>query len=254
MVPWQNIGDFNCVLDDEERSSNKGASSCFQEWTNRKGMINLGYVGAVYTWSHGVSVPNPRVAHLDRAMCDDVWRRLYRSARVKHLPHCHSDHCPLLLELEEVGAIRLGARPFRFEATWMTSPAFEDLLKKEWMRDNTLSFALRELSKLQGWNMTTIGNIFKRKKRSELRIGGEQRALARRMTGYLLSLERELKEERSLILRQVELLWLQKSRNEWWKSGDGNTKFFHTSTLIRRRRNKVEVLLNNEGRWIEDKE
>lgn len=39
-----------------------------------------------------------------------------------------------------------------------------------------------------------------------------------------------------------EASWLQKSRNEWLKSGNGNNKFFHTSTLIRRRRNMIETL------------
>lgn len=34
--------------------------------------------------------------------------------------------------------------------------------------------------------------------------------------------------------------------------GDKNTKFFYTSTLIRRRRNRVVMLQNEEGAWMED--
>lgn len=30
--PWLIIGDFNCVLNDEERSSQKGTSTSFQAW------------------------------------------------------------------------------------------------------------------------------------------------------------------------------------------------------------------------------
>lgn len=70
------------------------------------------------------------------------------------------------------------------------------MMKKEWMRDNTLPCALRDLSnKLQAWNKKTFGSIFRRKKRNGLRPGkgGVQRALARKTTGYLLSLERELR-------------------------------------------------------------
>lgn len=45
---------------------------------------------------------------------------------------------------------------------------------------------------------------------------------------------------------------MQKSRVEWLKMGDRNTKFLHTSTLIRRRMNKIEQLKNEEGEWVRD--
>lgn len=61
------------------------------------------------------------------------------------------------------------------------------------------------------------------------------------------------KERRDIFLREG-LLWLQKSHNEWLKARDSNTKYFHTSTLIRRRRNKVEALLDDNGVWVEEKE
>lgn len=43
--PWVLIGDLNCVLKDDERNSSSGASSCFVEWVERKGLIALGYSG-----------------------------------------------------------------------------------------------------------------------------------------------------------------------------------------------------------------
>lgn len=78
-----------------------------------------------------------------------------------------------------------------------------------------------------------------------------EKALALRTSTYLISLERELKEERNLILLPEELLWHQKSRNKWLKCGDGNTKFFCTSTLVRRRRNRIESMVDSEGRRVE---
>lgn len=90
-------------------------------------------------------------------------------------------------------------------------------------------------------------------KRNELRLLGVQKALARWSNSRLLRLERELKEERRNILLQEELLWLQKSRQDWLKSGDNNTTYFHTATLVRRRRNRIEALINDEGSWIQDK-
>ncbi|ONI13814.1 hypothetical protein PRUPE_4G246900 [Prunus persica] len=44
----------------------------------------------------------------------------------------------------------------------------------------------------------------------------------------------------------------QKSRLRWLQEGDRNTKFFHLTTIIRRRRNRIERLKDNEGVWVED--
>lgn len=82
-----------------------------------------------------------------------------------------------------------------------------------------------------------------------LRLEGVQGALQRHLIEGLLKLEMKLKEERKEIMLQEDLLWMQKSCNDWLKPGDGNTKFFCTSILVRRR-NKIEVLLNDEDEWM----
>lgn len=74
-----------------------------------------------------------------------------------------------------------------------------------------------------------------------------QHALERHVSEGLLRLKEKLKKEREKVLLQEELLWRHKSRVEWLKAGDKNTMFFHLSTVIRRRRNKVEELLNEHG-------
>lgn len=59
--------------------------------------------------------------------------------------------------------------------------------------------------------------------------------------------EGDLLREFEIVLEQEELIWLQKSREKWVVYGDRNTKFFHMSTIIRRRRNKVDMLKNSEN-------
>lgn len=53
-------------------------------------------------------------------------------------------------------------------------------------------------------------------------------------------------------MRSEEEFWKTKSRINWLMEGDANTKFFHTSTLNRRRRNKILALQNEAGEWIDD--
>lgn len=70
----------------------------------------------------------------------------------------------------------------------------------------------------------------------------------------LLNLERRLKREWIVVLLQEEVLWMQKLCVNRLRFGDQNNKFFHTSTLVRRRRNKVEMLKNEEEEWVVDDE
>lgn len=61
------VGDFNCVLHDEERSSSSGASSYFQSWVREKELLDAGFVGTHFTRSHGSSLETRRSARLDGA-------------------------------------------------------------------------------------------------------------------------------------------------------------------------------------------
>ncbi|XP_028094913.1 uncharacterized protein LOC114294916 [Camellia sinensis] len=54
------------------------------------------------------------------------------------------------------------------------------------------------------------------------------------------------------ILYQEKLLWFQKSRANWITMGERNTKYFHVSTIAKRRRMRVVTLKNSENGWITD--
>lgn len=45
-------------------------------------------------------------------------------------------------------------------------------------------------------------------------------------------------------------MWRQKSRELWLKAGDKNSKFFHLSTIIHRRRTNIDAIKSEDGQWI----
>ena len=51
-------------------------------------------------------------------------------------------------------------------------------------------------------------------------------------------------------LSRNELMWRQKSCELWLKDGDRNTKFFHISTIVRRRRNSIDAIRGDDSEWI----
>jgi hypothetical protein len=44
------------------------------------------------------------------------------------------------------------------------------------------------------------------------------------------------------------------SREKWVHEGDRNTKFFHLTTMVRRRRNKIDGLFDVNGIWCDNHE
>lgn len=46
--------------------------------------------------------------------------------------------------------------------------------------------------------------------------------------------------------------WKLKSRGNWLNEGDVNTKFFHTTTIIRRKENRIATLRMENNSYIYD--
>lgn len=51
---------------------------------------------------------------------------------------------------------------------------------------------------------------------------------------------------------QRETMWFQKSRSNWIIDRDRNTRFFHLSTVIKTRGNKILALRSPDGCWIDN--
>lgn len=79
------------------------------------------------------------------------------------------------------------------------------------------------------------------------RINAIQRVLALKPSTFLVNLENELLKELDVVLSQEEELWVLKSRVNWMIQGDRNTSFYHVSTLVRRKRNKIMAIKDVVG-------
>lgn len=97
-----------------------------------------------------------------------------------------------------------------------------------------------------------FGNIFFCKNCLIARINVIQRSQRYGSYHFLDHLEFDLQRQLQETLRQEEILWHQKSRRKWIMDGDRNTKYYHTKTVIRRRRNRILALCGNNGVWIDD--
>lgn len=97
-----------------------------------------------------------------------------------------------------------------------------------------------------------FGNVNARKKRVLARLEGVQRKMQYKPQRNLIKLDQKLRTELEEILYQEEVMWFQKSREQWITSGDRNTSFYHAATMVRRARRGVEALKDDNGIWITD--
>ena len=167
-----------------------------------------------------------------------------------HLTRCHSNHCPVLLEMQPRVTTRR-ERPFKFQSCWLSDVSFPKVVSQAWRHCPRLVDAIDSFIKeAKVWNKTQFGNIFTRKKNIMARLNGIQRSIAIRPSAFLCNLENELLKELDSVLSQEEELWALKSRVNWMIQGDRNTSFYHVSTLVRRKRNQILSIKDACGEWI----
>lgn len=94
-------GDFNVIWDSNEKVGGKPhrayKSLDFINCLNNCGMIDIGYIGSIYTWCNN-KIPGKRIwKRLDRVFVNNDWDHIFQNNTVKHLPRIGSDHRPLLV-------------------------------------------------------------------------------------------------------------------------------------------------------------
>lgn len=135
----------------------------------------------------------------------------------------------------------------------MSHPGLKDITSKSWSKSMDIQTTISNFTQnIKSWNMNTLGNIFYRKNKIIHRLKGIQNFPNLINNSFLQKLEQDLILEYNNILRSEEDFWKLKSRVQWLSEGDQNTKFFHTITLNRRRRNRIIALKNNEDEWVYD--
>ncbi|KAI5333294.1 hypothetical protein L3X38_023425 [Prunus dulcis] len=217
-LPWLILGDFNdiaCAAEKYGGNFDSGGQN-FIDWIDRNQLIDLCFSGAKFTWCNKRNADGIIWKRLDRGLSNIAWRLLFHEAYLSHVPRVNSDHYPIMVRLSSPHLPDKDCVPFRFQAMWFTHPEFFEFIANLWQSNNgnAVLKSAGLVSPLFSWNR---------------------------------QLENELSTEYNLILEQEELFWLQKSRNTWLKEGDRNTQLFHLSTVIRRRRNKLEGLFGETG-------
>lgn len=212
--------------------------------------------GVPYTWTNNRE-GNQRISErLDRALVNPAFIGRYPTLRVTHKLLLGSDHCPLLVQLEP--KVRMGRRRFRFEGSWMEQTGCVDVVKEAWQPGqgqggqtqihNNLGRCRIKLTK---WSKENRVNYKKRIEELQTQLAKIQGQHGRNINSNEEARVKALMED---AWKQEEEFWRQKSRVQWLRGGDRNTRFFHQATMQRRRGNQIRRIQRVDGTWTEDKE
>jgi hypothetical protein len=109
--PWMCCGDFNVVINDEEKiggiTGGSSILSLLKELLFDLAVVDLGYVGNRFTWSKRRWGRNSIRERLDRGIANIDWRLAFPRAVVYHLGALNLDHCPLLIDTNPKEAFSL---------------------------------------------------------------------------------------------------------------------------------------------------
>ena len=183
------------------------------------------------------------------------WRLVFPKATIQHLGAINSDHSPILLDSQPIDHYL--PRPFRFETAWTRDTKCFGIIAEAWKEEvegsDFLKLCMKQLNTqlaLKKWNKDVFGHC---QRRIDVLLAKIQEIQKQDCTEENCRKEAHLQVDLNEWLLRNEILWKQKSREVWLKEGDKNSKFFHLSTIIRRRRNSIDAVKNDSWEWIMDR-
>jgi hypothetical protein len=191
---------------------------------------------------------------LDRAVANGAFMQLFDDCRVENVITTTPDHYALAISVEKFDQAEV-KRPvqvgFKFEAAWLRSPDYKQVLEQAWSDCSSGPTLLRATwatlhsvaNSLGQWSKDTFGSVQQKIRSLEKHLKYLRLAPWRGTDDEARTVERELCE----LFEREEIMARQRSRIEWLKEGDRNTSFFHARASARRRANKINALARPDG-------
>jgi len=261
---WIIGGDFNMILTLEEKTGgNKRLeqdSGKFKALIDHLKLIDIETSNGIYTWSNRRSGHQHIACRLDRFLVTEELMETGSDLDSLILPKAGSDHWPLALQLSLGEPPKF--KPFRFEKFWLSHPDFTRLAKHWWeqaeVNQGSCMYKFQQRLKnfkqhLKSWNKNNFGNIHQSLRLIESRLEEIQAIfISGSRTIELMQEEEQLRLQLEERKTQEEILWKQKSRVQWLKEGERNTKFFHRTVMHRRHINRITHLEDDQGNHIRE--
>ncbi|GJX75384.1 RNA-directed DNA polymerase, eukaryota, reverse transcriptase zinc-binding domain protein [Tanacetum coccineum] len=259
--PWTILGDFNACLDPSERSCGGSkfttAMSDFRDCVEDIEVKDISMTGLRFTWNKKLGEDGGLLKKLDRVLGNISFMSSFPSSYAHFLPYMLSDHSPAVLVIPKIGNVK--AKPFKFHNYLTAKDDFIPVVKRVWSNkvEGFAMFSLVSKLKLLKKPLRKLnydqGNLFENVRNLKAKLAVVQSSMNEDPHNNVLRDEelRDLKAYKSA-LKDEESFLRQKSKVEWLKMGDRNSKYFHNVVKGRSNRNRISYVEDMEVLPIND--
>uniref|UniRef100_M1E0C2 RNase H family protein n=1 Tax=Solanum tuberosum TaxID=4113 RepID=M1E0C2_SOLTU len=175
---------------------------------------------------------------------------------ITHLPSVGSDHCPLLMEMTVRPENHI--KYFRFLNCWADQPAFAETVTNCWNRPIERhpmwifhQKMKRLASTLSAWSKMQFGDIYAKVRDYEEKVRLAEEDLIHNNTEEQRTKLHGINAEYIKFMKLEDSILKQKTQLQWFKEGDGNSKYFHALIRGRRRRLFIHKILKDNDEWVQ---
>ena len=202
----------------------------FRDVIDECGFMDLGFTGSQFTWKKNFTDGHSVWERLDRGLATREWMLKFAGTGVHHLPPFTSDHNPLWIVPRDL-IFSTTTKPFRFEEMWLIEKGCTDTIQAIWAEQDSTDLGIRVIKKiekcgveLKKWSMKSFGSIRRELELKKKEIVKAEKEAMRSGQNFWV---KELMLELNSLMDKEARMWLQRSKVQWAKFGDKNSKYFH---------------------------
>ncbi|XP_021866635.2 uncharacterized protein [Spinacia oleracea] len=239
---WILMGDFNCVLNTDERVGSAvrlHEIQDFQSCVNTCGLEDAKLNGNFFTWNNN----------------NKAWITQYPNTEVCFKNEGYFDHCPGIVSVYP--HLAAGKKPFKFFPMFQEAPQYKDIVMNAWNMSVTGTPMYQVVQKLKNvkvalkkLNKEGFGDIEAKETKTAHALQELQDELHKNPTDVEMANKEKQAQQEYLAAHKALLCFLaHKAKSVWIKEGDENTVVFHRSIRQRQLQNTILSIKDMHGNW-----
>ncbi|XP_020673283.1 uncharacterized protein LOC110092921 [Dendrobium catenatum] len=247
-------GDFNCVLNKDEKRGGKRflftkGPRDMKDFMTSCDFHDVGIICPRYTWCNNKEGTSRIWERLDRCLLNSTALKLLPSAATRHLARVASDHSPITFNVNEKEHIK--SKIIRFEDTWRMYTAARSIVYHSWMKNDFGEEGMvlqrninRTLKAIFFWSKSKCKDLneLKVKLKMEILELQSKEAVGNDWSAQDLILLRSKIHELNVTLERLATWWNLRAKERWLEEGDYNSNLFHNFATARRNGNSINQI------------